>query len=288
MANDFENALNGLLNFKPDGEQAAEKYNALFKQMITASMQICNETDFGSIIRQKADDAQKKYGAKMDPSEDESDLYRKLRDVVRFEMAQESKLNHKEHEVCCTEFNYQNAMKKFRGELEKIVPNSQMEVLESMSQSLYSDFTNFFVCASMDFIADAKIYQMPEFRPLQLNAMGKEIRTYVNVVKQQNAKPQKSQVVTDWFRSVMVLPAFLFRKLYGVSFVEMFEVPQKLLDDVAHTFNIFQKNFESFAVGDEYRILHEFLRALDLSECFTVRLKLTKAGGSTGNKTVVN
>lgn len=274
MQNEFDNALEGLLNFKPVDSQSADRYNELFKQLISSSMKICSETDYAALVKQKADSVEKKYGVKMETSDDEGDVYKKLREVVRFEMARESILNNREHEVCCTESNFRNAVGKFRGELEKIVPESQMEVLESMSQSLYSDFTNFFVCASMDLIADAKIYQMKEFRPLQLNAMGKEIRTYVNVIKLQNAKPQKSQVVTDWFRSVMVLPAFLFRKLYGVSFVEMFEVPQKLVDDVAHTFNIFQKNFEAFTAGDEYRILHEFLRALNLENCFTVRIKI--------------
>jgi len=288
MANEFETALEGLLNFKYVDAKSAEQYNALFKQMISASMQICGETDFAAMVNQKAEDAQKKYGVKMEASEDDADLYRKLRDVVRFEMNRESILNNKEYELCCTESNFKNAESRFRGELEKIVPPGQMEVLESMTHSIYSDFTNFFVSTSLDMIADAKIYQLAEFRPLQLNALGKEVRTYVNVIKQQNAKPQKSQVVTDWFRSVMLLPAFLFKKLYGISFVEMFEVPQKLADDCAHTYNVFQKTFESFCAGDEYIILHDLLRAMNISDCFTIRPKVSKAAESRGTDQKIN
>jgi len=288
MANEFETALEGLLNFKYVDAKSAEQYNILFKQMISASMQICGETDFAVIINQKTEDAQKKYGVKMESSEDDADLYRKLRDVVRFEMNRESILNNKEYELCCTESNFKNAESRFRGELEKIVPPGQMEVLDSMTHSIYSDFTKFFVSTVLDMIADAKIYQLAEFRPLQLNALGKEVRTYVNVIKQQNAKPQKSQVVTDWFRSVMLLPAFLFKKQYGVSFVEMFDVPQKLVDDAAHTYNVFQKTFESFCAGDEYIILHDLLRVMNISDCFTIRPKVSKAAESRGTDQKIN
>lgn len=290
MANDFENALEGLLNFKFENKQSVEKYNALFKQMISASMQICGETDYVSLINQKAEETQKKYGAKMDPSEDENDLYRKLRDVVRFEMNREATLANIEYEICCTESNYKNAMAKFRGELEQIVPQGQQEVVESMAQALYSDFTNFFVSATLDMVADFKIYKMKEFRPLQLNAMGKEVRTYANVIRQQNAKPQKSVTVTDWFRTMFVLPALLFKNLYAVDMVNMFEVPQKFVDDAAHMFNIFLRTEESFVAGDEYKILLYFLAEMGLSTCFTVRPKaLGKNGNPAGIKqNVVN
>lgn len=273
MQKEFDSALEGLLNFDHSEKNAEQKFNTLFKQMISASMQICGETDFAALVNEKAKAAEDKYGVKMENSENENDPYKKLREVVRFEMSQESILNGKEHELCCTESNFKNALAKFRNELEKIVPQSQLEVVDSMAHSLYSDFTNFFVCASLDMIADAKIYAMKEFRPLQLNAMGKEVRTYVNVIKQQNAKPQKSQTVTNWFKSVMILPAFLFKKLYGISFVEMFEAEQKIVDDVAHTFKFFQKNMETFSAGGEYVILQQFLKEMKLEDCFTVRSK---------------
>lgn len=282
MKQEFENALEELLNFKYEGESSAARYNEVFKKMVTASMQICGETDYSNVVQQKIDEAEKKYGAKME-SADENDAYKKLREVVRFEMARESVLNNKEYEVCCTESNFKNATAKFRDELAKVIPNNQMEVLESMSYSLYSDFTKFFVCAVLDMIADMKIYQMKDFRPLQLNAMGKEVRTYVNVIRQQNEKPQKSQTVTDWFNTMMAVPAFLFKKLYGVSFVEMYDVPQKKMDDAAHLFNIFLKGMEAFCAGDEYVVLHDFLRAMNLVDCFTVRPKANK-----NEKPVVN
>lgn len=284
MQNEFENALEGLLNFKHVDQESEKHYNELFRSLISASMQICGETDYAALVNEKAKAAEDKYGVKMENSENENDPYKKLREVVRFEMSQESILNGKEHELCCTESNFKNALAKFRNELEKIVPQSQLEVVDSMAHSLYSDFTNFFVCASLDMIADAKIYAMKEFRPLQLNAMGKEIRTYVNVIKQQNAKPQKSQTVTNWFKNVMILPAFLFKKLYGISFVEMFEAEQKLIDDVAHSFNVFQKNMETFSAGGEYVILQQFLKELKLENCFTVRPKVQKSS----NEPLVN
>jgi len=276
MKEQFEKALQGLLDFKPVDQNSAAQYNDLFKQMIAASMQICGETDFDAIIAEKTAAAESKFGVKVEFSEEATDAYKKLRELVRFEMFHESVAEGREHEVCCTESNFENAVAKFRHELDKIVPDSQKEVLDSMCYSLYSDFTKFLVCSAFDMVADAKIYEMPEFRPLQLNAMGKELRTNVNVIKQQNAKPQKSQVVTDWFRTMMILPSFLFRKLYGVSLTEMFEVPQKMADSAAHMFNIFQKDYEQFVVGDEYWILKEFLNEMDLNDCFTVRPKVKK------------
>lgn len=284
MHKEFETALDALLNFKEDGNGAAEKYNALFKQMISSSMAICGETDYGTLISQMAEAVEKKYGAKMEASEDEGDLYRKLRDVVRFEMSREAMLAGKDNEICCTESNYKNVMAKFRGELEQIVPQGQQEVVESMAQALYSDFTNFFVSTTLDMVADAKIYQMKEFRPLQLNAMGKEVRTYANIIKQQNSKPQKSETVTDWFRTMFVLPALLFKNLYAVNMVGIFEVSQKHVDDAAHMFNIFRRTNESFVAGDEYKILLYFLAEMGLSTCFTVRPKAKKSE----DKTIVN
>ncbi len=283
MKKQFANALQCLLDFKVVDQESAARYNDLFKQMISASMQICGETDYAALINQKAEDAQKKYGAKMEPTEDENDLYRKLRDVVRFEMSREAALANMEYEICCTDSNYRNAMTKFRGELEKIVPQGQQEVVESMAQALYSDFTNFFVSATLDMVADAKIFQMEEFRPLQLNALGKEVRTYANIIKQQNAKPQKSETVTDWFRIMFVLPALLFKNLYAVDMVNMFEVAQKYVDDAAHMFNIFQRTNESFVPGDEYKILLHYLAEMGLSGCFTVRPKVKKSNGPVVN-----
>lgn len=286
MQNEFEKALENLRNFKVTDEKSAAKYNDMFKQMVTASVKVVNETDYASLIRQRAEAAEKKYGAKMDPFEDENDLYRKLRDVVRFEMSREAILANMDYEICCTEENYKNALGKFQSDLEKIVPNGQQDVLASMSQALYSDFTNFFVSETLDMVADFKIYQMPEFRALQLNALGKEVRTCANIVKQQNSKPQKSETVTDWFRVMFVLPALLFKKLYAVNMVNFFDVSQKYVDDAAHMFNIFQRNIESFVAGDEYKILLYFLAELGLSNCFTVRPKV--AGADQGNKPVVN
>lgn len=281
--NDFENALQGLLNFDASAGNAAARYNDLFKQMVSASMQICNETDFEALVNQKIQTVETKYGAKIEFSEDATDAYKKLREVVRFELARESILANMDYEVCCTESNLANAMGKIRGELEKIVPESQKDVVDSMGYALYSDFTKFFVCSVFDMIADSRIYNMAEFRPLQLNAMGKELRTNVNVIHQQNAKPQKSETVTNWFRLMMILPSFLFKKLYGVSLTEMFEVPQKQVDDAAHMYNIFVRSNESFVAGDEYKILLHFLAEMGLSECFTVRPKVKKA-----EKPVVN
>lgn len=289
MQKEFEKALEDLLNFKVTDEKSAAQYNVMFKQMVTLSMKVVNETDFAALINQKVEAAEKKYGAKIEAFEDENDLYRKLRDVVRFEMSREAILNNVDYELCCTEANYKNALGKFQADLEKIVPNGQLDVLASMSQALYSDFTNFFVSETMDMVADAKIYQMPEFRALQLNALGKEVRTCANIVKQQNSKPQKSETVTDWFRVMFVLPALLFKKLYAVNMVNFFDVSQKYVDDAAHMFNIFQRNFESFVAGDEYKILLHFLAELGLSNCFTVRPKVTEQNrGVEKNKPVVN
>lgn len=274
MQKEFDNALEGLLNFDHSDKNAEQKFNTLFKQMITASMKIVGDTDYAALINQKIEAAEKKYGAKMDPSEDENDLYRKLRDVVRFEMSREALLANADYELCCTEVNYKNALGKFQGDLEKIVPNGQPEVLASMSQALYSDFTNFFVSETLDMVADAKIYQMAEFRPLQLNALGKEVRTCANIVKQQNSKPQKSETVTDWFRVMFVLPALLFKSQYGVNMINVFDVAQKYVDDAAHMYNIFRRNMDSFVAGDEYKILLHFLAELGLSNCFTVRPKV--------------
>ncbi|MCF0222282.1 MAG: hypothetical protein HUK19_08315 [Fibrobacter sp.] len=281
--NEFDSALQGLLNFDASLGDAANRYNGLFKQMITASVQICNDTDFDDLVAKKMRSVESRYGAKIEFSEEATDAYKKLREVVRFELSRESILSNMDYEICCTEGNLANAMGKIRGDLEKIVPESQKEVVESMGYALYSDFTKFFVCSVFDMVADAKIYQMPEFRPLQLNAMGKEIRTNVNVIHQQNSKPQKSEVVTNWFHLMMILPSFLFKKLYGVSFTEMFEVPQKQVDDAAHMYNIFVQSNESFVAGDEYKILLHLLAELGLSECFTVR---PKAKG--GKKPLVN
>lgn len=287
MMNEFEKSLNSLLNFDDSDSKAAEKYNALFKQMVSASMQICGETDYSALVKQKIETAEKKYGCKVEVEEGETDPYKLLRDVVRFEMSREAVLANMEYEICCTESNYSNAMAKFRSELEKIVPQGQFEVVESMSQALYSDFTNFFVNMTLDMVADSKIYQMKEFRPLQLNAMGKEIRTYANVIKQQNEKPQKSETVSSWFRTLFVLPAFLFKNLYAVNMIGMFQVPQKHVDDAAHMFNIFTRTNETFMAGDEYKILLYFLAEMGLSSCFTVRPK-KKSSDADAKKPLVN
>lgn len=283
MQKQFNSALEALLNFEYVDQSSVEKYNGLFKQMISASMQICNETDFDALVSQKQAEAEKKYGAKIEFSEDATDAYKKLREIVRFEMSRQSLLAGEDYEICCTDANIANAIGKFRSEIESIVPANQKEVVESMCYSIYSDFTKYFLCTVFDMMADAKIYQMEEFRPLQLNAMGKELRTNVNVVRQQNEKPQKSETITGWFRLMMILPTFLFKKLYAVSLTEMFEVPQKHKDDAAHMFNIFQRTYESFVAGDEYKILLHLLAEMGLSECFTIRPKAPAQ-----NKPVVN
>ena len=287
MEKEFERAFAELLKLNVVDQKTAEFYNHTFKQLISASMEICGSTDFDGMVNGRIEAAEKKYGVKVELSEEATDAYRKLRELVRFEMYQESLLNHQEREVCCTESNFATAVSKIRGELDAIVPENQKEILDSLCYSLYSDFTKYLVCAVFDLIADAKIYEMKEFRPLQLNALGKEVRTNVNVIRQQNAKPQKSQTVSNWFRTVMMVPGILFRKLYGISLVEMFEVSQKLADDAAHIYNVFEKDYENFCPGDEYEILKDFLREMNLEQCFTVRPKASVTAKKFGN-TVVN
>lgn len=272
MENEFESALQGLLNFEYTDAESAEKYNQLFRSMIAASMKICGETDYSALVQQKIEAAEKKFGAKMEES-DETDAYKKLREVIRFEMSREAAACSKEFEICCTDSNFNNAMAKIRGDLEKIVPESQKEVVDSIGYSLFSDFTKYFICTTFDMIADAKIYTMKEFRPLQLNALGKELRTNVNVIRQQNAKAQKSETVTNWFRILMMLPAFLFKKLYAVNMVNMFENSEEQVAIAAEMFEELDAAISHFSVGDEYKVLQNFLKNLQLENCFTVRIK---------------
>ncbi|MCQ2063059.1 MAG: hypothetical protein MJY99_06945 [Fibrobacter sp.] len=272
MENEFESALQGLLNFEYTDAESAEKYNQLFRSMIAASMKICGETDYSALVQQKIEAAEKKFGAKMEES-DETDAYKKLREVIRFEMSREAAACSKEFEICCTDSNFNNAMAKIRGDLEKIVPESQKEVVDSIGYSLFSDFTKYFVCTTFDMIADAKIYTMKEFRPLQLNALGKELRTNVNVIRQQNAKAQKSETVTNWFRILMMLPAFLFKKLYAVNMVNMFENSEEQVATAAEMFEELDAAISQFSAGDEYKVLQNFLKNLQLENCFTVRIK---------------
>lgn len=272
MENEFESALQGLLNFEYTDAESAEKYNQLFRSMIAASMKICGETDYSALVQQKIEAAEKKFGAKMEES-DETDAYKKLREVIRFEMSREAAACSKEFEICCTDSNFNNAMAKIRGDLEKIVPESQKEVVDSIGYSLFSDFTKYFVCTTFDMIADAKIYTMKEFRPLQLNALGKELRTNVNVIRQQNAKAQKSETVTNWFRILMMLPAFLFKKLYAVNMVNMFENSEEQVAIAAEMFEELDAAISQFSAGDEYKVLQNFLKNLQLENCFTVRIK---------------
>lgn len=272
MENEFESALQGLLNFEYTDAESAEKYNQLFRSMIAASMKICGETDYSALVQQKIEAAEKKFGAKMEES-DETDAYKKLREVIRFEMSREAAACSKEFEICCTDSNFNNAMAKIRGDLEKIVPESQKEVVDSIGYSLFSDFTKYFVCTTFDMIADAKIYTMKEFRPLQLNALGKELRTNVKVIRQQNAKAQKSETVTNWFRILMMLPAFLFKKLYAVNMVNMFENSEEQVATAAEMFEELDAAISQFSAGDEYKVLQNFLKNLQLENCFTVRIK---------------
>lgn len=272
MENEFESALQGLLNFEYTDAESAEKCNQLFRSMIAASMKICGETDYSALVQQKIEAAEKKFGAKMEES-DETDAYKKLREVIRFEMSREAAACSKEFEICCTDSNFNNAMAKIRGDLEKIVPESQKEVVDSIGYSLFSDFTKYFVCTTFDMIADAKIYTMKEFRPLQLNALGKELRTNVNVIRQQNAKAQKSETVTNWFRILMMLPAFLFKKLYAVNMVNMFENSEEQVATAAEMFEELDAAISQFSAGDEYKVLQNFLKNLQLENCFTVRIK---------------
>jgi len=274
MQKKFDEALENLKNVSVMDEQSAARYNELFKILISETMQIVNGTDYDALVQAKIDAVEKKYQSKVELSEDATDAYKKLRELVRFEMLQESLLVGKEFEVCCTERDFAMAMNKIRPQIEKIVPENQKEAVDTLGFSIYSDFTKFLVCSAFDMVADAKIFEMPEFRPLQLNALGKEVRTNVNVIGQQSNKPQKSKVVTDWFFTVMMLPGFLLRNLYAVSLVEMFEVEQKQADNAAHLFHIFQKHMNAFAAGDEYEILKDFLAPLGIADSFTVRPKV--------------
>lgn len=274
MQKEFDQALENLKNIDVVDEQSAAHYNEQFKILIGETMQIVNGTDYDALVKAKVEAAEKKYGEKVEFSEDATDAYKKLREVVRFEMFHESLLAGKEFEVCCTESNFAMAMNKIRPEIAKLVPENQKEAVDSIGYSIYSDFTKFLVCSAFDMVADAKIFEMPEFRPLQLNALGKEVRTNVNVVRQQKDKPQKSKVVTDWFLTVMMLPGLLLRHLYAVSLVEMFAVEQKQADCAAHLFNLFQKHKNAFSAGDEYEVLKDFLPPLGIADCFTVRPKV--------------
>ena len=274
MQKEFDEALENLKNIEVVDEPSAACYNEQFKTLIGKTMQIVSETDYDALVQAKTEDIEKKYSAKVEFSDAATDAYKKLRELVRFEMLHETLFAGKEFEVCCTESNFAQAMNKLRPEISKLLPEDKKEAVESIGYTLYSDFTKYLICSAFDMVADMKIFEMPEFRPLQLNALGKEVRTNVNVMRQQKNKPQKSQVLTDWFLTVMVLPGLLLRKLYSVSLVEMFEVEQKQTDNAAHLFNIFQKRMAAFSAGVEYQILQEFLVPLGMADCFTVRPKL--------------
>lgn len=283
MQNDFDKALEGLLHVNFDDLNSEKAFGELFRDLITSSMKICAETDFNASVENKIKEAEIKYNSKIDLG-DETDPYKRMRGAVRFSMLHEAKSCGKEYEICCTEKNLESAMKIIRKDLEKAVPANQLQVIDSMGHSLVSDFADFFVSRTLDMVADIKIYGMKEFRPLQLNAMGKEIRTYANIVSQQNAQPQKSETVSNWFRTLFVLPALLFRKLYAVSMTEMFGKCDNQIQSAKRMFAILDSAMENFSNGDEYKIMKQFLTELGLGDSLTIR----PASKKQENKPLVN
>lgn len=271
MENDFEKALDALLKFSPNAENSGSDFGELFGNLISSSMKICGETDYESLVNEKVASVEQKFGVKMEQGEADGEPYKKLRSVLRLEMKSEASSRGEDFEICCTEENRKAFLNRIRGELESFVPESGRQFVDSMGDSLYSDFADFFVGCALDMVADAKIYAMREFRPLQLNAMGKELRTYANIVKRQNLQAQKSQTVTDWFKTMFILPAFLFRKLYAVNMVALFENSEGQIANAERMFGVFEEAFSRFLPGDEYRLLKKFQSVLNLDDCLTIR-----------------
>lgn len=271
MENDFEKALENLLKYSQNGESSDSDFGELFGDLISASMKICGETDYGSLADEKAASVERKFGVKMEQCEANDEPYKKLRNALRLEMKSEAISRGADFEICCTEENRKAFLNGIRGELESFVPESGRQFVDSIGDSLYSDFADFFVGRTLDTIADAKIYAMREFRPLQLNAMGKELRTYANIVKRQNLQAQKSQTVTDRFKTMFVFPAFLFKKLYAVDMVKLFENSERQIADAERLFGIFEETFPHFLPGDEYPLLEKFQNVLNFGKCLTIR-----------------
>lgn len=288
----FQGAKKGLA--RPEDANVRQE---LLKLLLTVSREICDNTDYESMVLDVGKKLEQKYNIKIefvvDPNQDTlahlkfADFYHTDVNVVRYK--REGYYSHYIlHELmhldmmmdakrCGTlkvighrQSNFDAYMVDYQRHYDMLKKSMDKPAVESLAKQLFTGMSLQTMNCPLDLFVEQKIYDMEDFRPLQLVTLVGMESGNVSAVKQTAAVQQFPQQVKDVNKQLCIVQSLMLKRLYSIDFVAQYVPSQNMLHNAQDYFGRFELALENFAAGDEYKLFEHFAKYLGIIKYFDI------------------
>ena len=141
---------------------------------------------------------------------------------------------------------------------------------EELAKHLFQGMSLQVMNAPLDLFVEQRIYDKPEFRPLQLHSLFAMESSNIDAVKQTANVSEFPQFVKDTNKLMNLLQSLMLRKLYGLDFVNYYRPSSNMLSKANEHFKVFENALSSFNAGDEYAVFEKIATSAGLIKYFTL------------------
>lgn len=282
------------------GENRKEDPNVrqeLLKLLLTVARNICNETDYESMVIREARELERKYNIKIrfeiEPEQDTlahlkfADFYHTdvnvvlykregnyshymLHELMHLDMMMEAKRNGTLKTIGHRQKNFDEYMVDYKRHYDLLKKQMDVPAVDSLAKQLFTGMSLQTMNCPLDLYVEQKIFDKEVFRPLQLATLFDMEVGNINSVKQTAGVAEFPQQVKDVNKQLCIVQSLMLKHLYSFNFISQYKPSQNMLSNAGDYFDRFEKSLENFTAGDEYKLFEYFATHLGIIKYFDI------------------
>lgn len=269
----------------------------LLKLLLTIARDIAESTDYEAKVFAVAKQLETDYGVtiKFEQDEEQDTLahlefadfhhrnehvvkYKKdgnychymLHELMHLEMMLSAQKVGKLETIGFTQKNFDEFQSDYKRHFDDVRKKIGNVKTEQLAKQLFQGLSLQVMNAPLDLFVEQKIYDKPEFRPLQLHSLFAMETSNIEAVKQTANVAEFPQFIKDANKLMNMLQSLMLCKLYGLDFVNYYKPSSNMMGKANEFFKMFEETLVTFTAGDEYAIFKKMATSLGLIKYFTL------------------
>lgn len=292
----FEVALEGAKKGKQRPEDSAMRQE-LLKLLLTIANNICDAVDYESMVFEVADQIKKEFGVRIEFELDENQdtlahletgefyhrdyhivKYKKdgnychymLHELMHLDMMLRAKQKKTLKVIGFKQENFNLFLDEYKRHFDILRKQFGNVDAEKVAKQLFQGMSLQVMNCPLDLFVEQKIYDKPEFRPLQLKSLFAMESGNIDAVKQTAGVAAFPQFIKDTNKLLNIVQSLMLRKLYSLDFVARYNPSTNMLANATKYFEKFEESLAQYQDGDEYVLFEYFASTLGLLKYFSV------------------
>ena len=292
----FEVALEGAKKGKQRPEDSAVRQE-LLKLLLTIANDICEAVDYESKVFEVANRIKKEFGVRIEFELDENQdtlahleigefyhrdhhivKYKKdgnychymLHELMHLDMMLRAKQKGTLKVIGFKQKNFDLFLNEYKRHFDTLRKQYGNANAENVAKQLFQGMSLQVMNCPLDLFVEQKIYDKPEFRPLQIKSLFAMESGNIDAVKQTAGVAAFPQFIKDTNKLLNIVQSLMLRKLYSLDFVARYNPSTNMLANATRYFEKFEESLAQFKDGDEYALFELVASTLGLLKYFDV------------------